>query len=290
MAISYPKRFTMIPELAHLALCLCLALAVLQACMPWLQRFLPHAQMHTRMLSVLQCMLLTLSFAGLLISYAVSDFSVLNVVLNSHTEKPFIYKLTGAWGNHEGSMLLWVWVLGFFGALVALLPTQNAPLRHTTLIVHSAILSGFLLFILLTSNPFIRVFPPPLNGEDLNPLLQDIGLALHPPLLYLGYVGFGIVFAFAMAGMKLRCLNAAFARIIHPWILFTWGCLTAGIGHGQLVGLPRARLGWLVVLGPRRKRIATTVAHWNGTAARQHATRKTRSMRKVGSTAGHSYV
>src|SRR5690606_33391985 len=146
--------------------------------------------------------LVALSFIALTVAYVQSDFSVINVWENSHSAKPMLYKVTGVWGNHEGSMLLWVLILTFFGALVALFG-RNLPeaLRANVLAVQGLIGAAFLFFILATSNPFTRLDPAPLEGRDLNPLLQDIGLAIHPPLLYLGYVGFSVCFSFAVAAL-----------------------------------------------------------------------------------------
>src|SRR5204862_2017730 len=141
-----------------------------------------------------------LAFGALVSAHVASDFSVVNVFENSHSLKPLIYKITGVWGNHEGSMLLWVLILALFGALVALFGT-NLPetLRALALGVQAWIAVAFYLFILMTSNPFLRFARPPAEGRDLNPVLQDIGLAIHPPMLYLGYVGFSIAFSFAIA-------------------------------------------------------------------------------------------
>src|SRR5215208_6633315 len=166
-------------------------------------------------LSVFACV--ALAFAALTASYTASDFSVLNVVENSHSAKPFIYKLSGVWGNHQGSMLLWILILSLFGGVVALArDAVPARLRANTLAVQGAITVAFLLFILVASNPFARVEPPPFEGQDLNPVLQDLGLAIHPPLLYVGYVGFSIIFAFAMAAL-------IDGRIAAAWIFLTLG-------------------------------------------------------------------
>jgi cytochrome c-type biogenesis protein CcmF len=163
-----------------------------------------------------------------------SDFSVLNVVQNSHTLKPMLYKIAGVWGNHEGSLLLWVLILALFGAAVALFGSNLPPaFRSRVLAVQAMIAVGFYLFILLTSNPFERVFPPPLNGRDLNPLLQDFGLAIHPPMLYLGYVGFSIAFSFAIAALIEGRVDAAWARWVRPWTLAAWMFLTGGIALGS---------------------------------------------------------
>ena len=185
----------MIPELGHYALVLAFALALIQSTVPII-----GARMNDPALSVAgptalaQFIFVALSFAALITSYVTSDFSVATPE-NSHSAMPLVYKFTSAWGNHEGSMLLWVLILAAFGALVALFG-NNLPvtLKANVLAVQSWIAAAFFLFILLTSNPFARLPDPPLEGRDLNPLLQDLGLAIHPPLLYLGYVGFSISF------------------------------------------------------------------------------------------------
>jgi cytochrome c-type biogenesis protein CcmF len=233
----------MIPELGHAALCLSLSVALLLMLLPLVSRLTGSTLYFlSKPLATILFMLISSSFVALMYSYAISDFTVLNVIENSHTLKPMIYKITGTWGNHEGSMLLWVWVLALFGFLVAFKRYADRALQSLTLCAHGAITSGFLFFILLTSNPFIRVFPPPADGEDLNPLLQDIGLAMHPPMLYVGYVGFGIVFAHAIAGMWQKRIDNAWAVAVHPWILITWATLTAGIGLGSWWAY--RELGW----------------------------------------------
>ena len=191
----------MIPELGQLSLSLALLLSVMQGCLPLVAKInAPHGLMHlSKTFAVLTFLMLTAAFAALIQVYVTSDFSVLNVVLNSHTAKPLLYKIVGAWGNHEGSMMLWIWVLSACGFLVAFLPASDRDLKYMTLSVLGLIAFGFLAFILFTSNPFLRVFPIPPEGEDLNPILQDIGLAFHPPTLYVGYVGFGIVFEIGRA-------------------------------------------------------------------------------------------
>jgi len=234
----------MIPELGQLCLVMALLLSLLQASVPLMQRLCGIHRISglVRPLATLVFMLIATSFAALIHAYAFSDFSVLNVVLNSHTAKPLLYKIVGAWGNHEGSMLLWMLVLAGCGFLVAYARTRDTVLQHATLAVLGAVSSGFLAFILFTSNPFLRVWPIPANGEDLNPLLQDIGLALHPPTLYVGYVGFGIVFAYAVAGMLLNRIDREWARQVQPWILFPWAFLTLGIGAGAWWAY--RELGW----------------------------------------------
>ena len=183
------------------------------------------------------------AFAALTAAYVVSDFSVANVFENSHSAMPLIYKFTSVWGNHEGSMLLWVLILSLFGALVAVFGANlPATLRANVLAVQSWIAAAFYLFILATSNPFARLAPAPFEGRDLNPVLQDIGLAIHPPLLYLGYVGFSISFSFAIAALIEGKIDAAWARWVRPWTLAAWCFLTAGIAMGSYWAY--YELGW----------------------------------------------
>jgi cytochrome c-type biogenesis protein CcmF len=163
-----------------------------------------------------------------------SDFSVVNVAENSHSAMPLIYKFSGIWGNHEGSMLLWALILAIFGAIVAVFGQRLPPrLRADALSVQGLIGAAFLGFIIATSNPFTRLFPAPLEGESLNPILQDPGLAIHPPLLYLGYVGFSIVFSFAVAALIEGRIDAAWARFVRPFALIAWCFLTLGIAMGS---------------------------------------------------------
>ncbi|MBN8964583.1 MAG: heme lyase CcmF/NrfE family subunit [Rhizobiales bacterium] len=186
---------------------------------------------------------IAVSFAALTACYAASDFSVANVFENSHSAMPEIYKFTSVWGNHEGSMLLWVLILSLFGALVvAFGGNLPATLKANVLAVQSWIASAFYLFILVTSNPFLRLSPAPYEGRDLNPILQDFGLAVHPPLLYLGYVGFSISFSFAVAALIEGRIDAAWARWVRPWTLAAWMCLTLGIAMGSYWAY--YELGW----------------------------------------------
>jgi len=235
----------MIVEIGHFALILAFAVAVFQACVPvWgalrhdgvLVRLAPRA-------ALLQFALVALAFASLTQAYLTSDFSVANVFQNSHTLKPFIYKWSGVWGNHEGSMLLWVLILALFGAAVALF-SRRLPddMLGVTLAVQSTIAAAFMAFLIFTSNPFLRLANPPFEGRDLNPVLQDPGLAVHPPLLYLGYVGFSIVFSFAAAALILGRVDAAFARMVRPWTLVAWIALTLGIAMGSYWAY--YELGW----------------------------------------------
>jgi cytochrome c-type biogenesis protein CcmF len=226
----------MIPEIGHFALVLALFVALTQSIVPligaargdaaWMNVAKPAA--------ILQFMLVSTAFFALMICYITSDFSVINVVQNSHTDKPLLYKIAGVWGNHEGSMLLWIFILAIYGAAVAIF-SENLPaaFRARVLSVQAMISTGFILFILFTSNPFLRVDPAPTNGEGLNPLLQDPGLAFHPPFLYLGYVGFSMAFSFAIAALIEGKIDSLWARYARPWILAAWCFLTFGIAMGS---------------------------------------------------------
>lgn len=181
-----------------------------------------------------QFALLLISFIALTYAFVVSDFSVRLVTANSHTDKPMLYKVSGVWGNHEGSMLLWCLILALFGALVALFGS-NLPdrLRARVLGVQASIGVAFLSFLIFTSNPFLRLAFPPMNGQDLNPLLQDPGLAFHPPFLYVGYVGLSTSFSFAVAALLEGRVDAAWGRWVRPWTLLSWLNLTIGIALGS---------------------------------------------------------
>lgn len=223
-------------EIGSFALCAALAVAMFSAIMPAIGVFRSDNRLIAAAtpLAHLIFVLVLISFASLIHAYIVSDFSVLNVVQNSHSEKPLLYKITGVWGNHEGSMLLWVFIITFFSSLIAFFGS-NLPenLKALILSTQAWITSAFLLFILFTSNPFIRVSPPALQGRDLNPILQDIGLAIHPPLLYLGYVGFSVCFSFAIAALIDGRVDASWARWVRPWTLVSWIFLTGGIMVGS---------------------------------------------------------
>ena len=185
-------------------------------------------------LRVIQFLLTALAFAALTTAFVASDFSVSLVAANSHAAKPMLYKVTGVWGNHEGSMLLWVLILAAFGAAAALFG-RDLPLRlkARVLSVQSLIGCAFFAFILFSSNPFERLASPPFQGGDLNPLLQDPGLAFHPPFLYLGYVGLSMSFSFAVAALIEGKIDAAWARWVRPWTLASWMFLTIGIALGS---------------------------------------------------------
>ena len=232
-------------EAGHFALVLAFALSLAQCVLPfWGARTGNERLMATGgPTAVATFLFVALSFLALVSAYVSSDFSVQNVWENSHSLKPMLYKVTGTWGNHEGSMLLWVLILTLFGATVAAFG-RNLPasLRANVLAVQGLIGTAFLLFILATSNPFARLDPAPIEGQDLNPVLQDIGLAIHPPLLYLGYVGFSVCFSFAIAALIDGRIDAAWARWVRPWTLAAWLFLTGGIAMGSYWAY--YELGW----------------------------------------------
>jgi len=226
----------MIAESGHYALVLALALALVQASVPMVgaRKNDPVLMAVAGPTAVGQFCFIAIAFAALTMCYVRSDFSVVNVFENSHSAKPLVYKLSGVWGNHEGSMLLWILILSVFGALVALFGGNlPARLKANVLAVQSSIAVAFILFILVTSNPFLRIPDAPLEGRDLNPILQDPGLAIHPPLLYLGYVGLSISFSFAIAALIDGRIDAAWARWVRPWTLLAWMFLTLGIAMGS---------------------------------------------------------
>ncbi|PWE79686.1 cytochrome C biogenesis protein CcmF [Bradyrhizobium sp. SUTN9-2] len=235
----------MIAESGHYALVLALALALIQSVVPLIGARLGDAALMNvaRSTALAQLLFVGASFTALVMLHVNSDFSVANVYENSHSMKPLLYKITGVWGNHEGSMLLWVLILALFGGLVASFG-NNLPLslRAHVLAVQAWVASAFYLFILMTSNPFLRIASPPIEGRDLNPVLQDIGLAVHPPMLYLGYVGFSISFSFAIAALMEGRIDAAWARWVRPWTLVAWIFLTLGIAMGSYWAY--YELGW----------------------------------------------
>ncbi len=226
----------MIVELGHFALILAFVVAIVQTVVPmvgatkgwrgWMDVAEPAASA--------QFLLTAAAFAALTYAFVTSDFSLQLVVANSHTDKPLLYKISGVWGNHEGSMLLWVLILTLFGACASWFGGGLPPgLRARVLSIQAAIAVAFFAFILFTSNPFLRLEVPPMNGQDLNPLLQDPGLAFHPPFLYLGYVGLSMSFSFAVAALIEGRVDAAWARWVRPWTLAAWLFLTIGIALGS---------------------------------------------------------
>ncbi len=235
----------MIAELGHYALMLALGLALIQGTMPIFGTRSGDVVLASMAspIALAQFVFVALAFGALAVCYVTSDFSVMNVYENSNSGMPLLYRLTSIWGNHEGSMMLWVFILALFGALVAAFG-GNLPmvLKANALGVQAWIAAAFQLFILTTSNPFLRLADAPFEGRDLNPILQDPGLAFHPPLLYLGYVGFSIAFSFAIAALIEGRIDAAWARWVRPWVLGAWMCLTLGIAGGSYWAY--YELGW----------------------------------------------
>ncbi len=226
----------MITELGHFALALALIVALIQATVPMIgaQKNDPALMAIARPAALAQFGLIGFSFAALIHAFVTNDFSVVGAYENSHTAQPLFYKIAGAWGNHEGSMVLWITILALFGASVAVFGENLPPaLRARALSVQAMITVGFIAFILFTSNPFLRLVPAPLEGVGLNPLLQHPGMAIHPPMLYSGYVGFSMAFSFAIAALIEGRVDAAWARWVRPWTLAAWVLLTCGIGLGS---------------------------------------------------------
>ena len=226
----------MIVEFGHFALILALLVATVQLVVPAFGASLRDERMMrvAEPAAVSQVFLIAIAFFALMYAYVTSDFSVANVAANSHSTKPLIYKMSGVWGNHEGSMLLWVLILALFGAAVAVFGNNLPPtLKARVLSVQASIAVAFLLFSLLTSNPFVRLVPAPSDGNGLNPILQDPALSFHPPFLYTGYVGFSIAFSFAIAALIEGRIDAAWARWVRPWTLAAWMFLTIGIAMGS---------------------------------------------------------
>lgn len=232
-------------EFGHFCLIVALLVALVQAALPlagavtgrtrWMEMARPAAR--------LQGSLVLMAFVSLAWAFVDNDFSVRYVAANSNTALPLAYRLTAVWGSHEGSMLLWTLMLGGWSAAVSLF-SRRLPLDMVARVlgVMGAISAGFLLFLLFASNPFVRLLPPPMEGRDLNPLLQDPGMVLHPPLLYMGYVGFSVSFAFAVAALLSGTFDAAWARWTRPWTIAAWAFLTLGIMLGSAWAY--YELGW----------------------------------------------
>ncbi len=235
----------MIPELGQLALSLALVVALVQGTLPlagaargdtaWMAVARPAAQA--------QALLIAFAFGCLVYSFAVNDFSVQYVASHSNSALPLHYRISGAWGGHEGSFLLWCSMLGLWMFAVTLF-SAHLPEEMTARVlgVLGLLSAGFLAFMLFTSNPFERLFPAPADGRDLNPLLQDPGMVIHPPMLYMGYVGFSVAYAFAVAALLSGRLDAAWARWSRPWTTVAWAFLTLGIALGS--GWAYYELGW----------------------------------------------
>ncbi|MCG8325433.1 MAG: heme lyase CcmF/NrfE family subunit [Thiotrichales bacterium] len=226
----------MIPELGHFALILALAVTIVQAVIPGMGLiYRRHDWMRVAgPATCLQFVLVLFAYAILTYAFIVHDFSVLYVANTSNSALPLIYRISGVWGAHEGSLLLWVLILSGWSALLAVISKRYpADIAAGVISVLGFISIGFLLFTLFTSNPFLRHLPAPADGADLNPLLQDPVMAIHPPMLYMGYVGFAIPFAFAITALVQGKLDMAWARWIRPWAIMAWVCLTAGITLGS---------------------------------------------------------
>ncbi|HWF64786.1 MAG TPA: cytochrome c biogenesis protein CcsA, partial [Rhizomicrobium sp.] len=226
----------MLGELGQLALCFALALSLVMAGAGLMGAKAGgiHVELARRVATASALGLLVfvgLAFGTLVTAFVTSDFSIADVANNSHTLKPLIYKITGVWGNHEGSMLLWVLVLSLYAGAVAFLQRGGERLTSAALGVQGLLAAAFLLFILFTSNPFLRIDPAPFEGAGLNPLLQDPGLAIHPPMLYAGYVGLSASFSYAAAALLVG--EDGWARAARPFMLIAWMALTCGIALGS---------------------------------------------------------
>ena len=235
----------MIIELGHFCLALALSVAILQFILPIIGiRLKSNRCLNTSIYSsYIFFFLVLLSFSALAWAYISSDFSLMLVAQNSHSQKPLIYKITGVWGNHEGSLMLWILVLSIYSMALSLLG-KKLPLRIKSIVlsVQGLIAVAFTSFILMTSNPFLRLLPPRLEGEGFNPILQDIGLAIHPPFLYLGYVGLSITFSFAIAALILKQVDSIWIKWVRPWAMMSWIFLTIGIALGSWWAY--RELGW----------------------------------------------
>ena len=228
----------MIPEIGNLFLYLACAISGLIVFTPIIK---PNLKL-LRYLWLSNFIFLAGSLLCLIYSFIISDFSVLCVVNNSHILKPLIYRISAAWGNHEGSMLLWLSSIAFFSLLFAFFSKGNEQQIVSILAVQGLLVLLFLLYVISVSSPFIRIFPAPLNGLGLNPILQDVGLSLHPPILYLGYVGFSLAFSAAIAGLLTLQIDKNWARLIQPWVLMSWAFLSLGVTLGSWWAY--RELGW----------------------------------------------
>lgn len=235
----------MFPETGQMALALALAVSLAQGLIPLIGSHRDQTRwMHfADRAAIAQALLLIYAFGVLTYAFITSDFSVKLAASHSHSAKPLAYKISGVWANHEGSILLWVLILAVFGAAIPIFgKTLPLSLRSRAIAVQGLISSGFLAFLIFTSNPFERLFPVPIEGQGLNPILQDPGLAIHPPLLYIGYVGFSVAFSFAVAALLEGRVDAVWARWLRPWVLVAWSFLTLGITIGSVWAY--YELGW----------------------------------------------
>ena len=230
----------MIPELGHFALILAALVTLFQGVFPLAGTLVRDTRLQTqwqataRPAALLSLALVAFAFACLAASFLRNDFSVVYVAQHSNSLLPKPYQFAAVWGGHEGSLLLWVLMLTLWAGLVALF-SRRLPLDMVARVlgVLGLVAVGFIAFILVTSNPFNRLLPAAVDGRDLNPLLQDPGLVIHPPMLYMGYVGFAVAFAFAIAALLSGRMDAAWARWSRPWTVIAWTFLTAGIGLGS---------------------------------------------------------
>ncbi|MDR1828421.1 MAG: cytochrome c biogenesis protein CcsA, partial [Methylobacteriaceae bacterium] len=235
----------MVVEFGHFALALALGVALIQCAAPLSGLALRDMRLMALAApaAILTFLMLVVAWAALTHAFIASDFSVAAVAQNSHSAKALMYRISGVWAGHEGSMLLWVLCLGGYGAALAGAGgTAPTRLRSLAIGVEGLLTAVFSAYILLFSNPFLRVVPPPEDGAGLNPILEDPGLAFHPPLLYLGYVGFSVTFAFAVAALMSNRVDALWARVVRPWTLGAWVFLTLGIGVGSFWAY--YELGW----------------------------------------------
>jgi cytochrome c-type biogenesis protein CcmF len=231
-------------ELGHFALILAFAIALGQTLIGFaFWRSGLRAALFVQQAAVLEFLLIAIAFASLIQAFVTSDFSLALAYENSHSQMPLIFKVTSVWGNHEGSVLLWILILVAFGASVAMFGRRlPRDLQTLVLAVQGLIGAAFMGYAIFTSSPFARLSPAPLEGRDLNPILQDFGLAVHPPMLYTGYVGFSICFSFAVAALISGRIDAAWARWVRPWALASWVFLTLGIAMGSYWAY--YELGW----------------------------------------------
>ena len=235
----------MIPEIGHLALIIAFVLALLQCVLPIWGAQVGNYQLMAvaRPTATLQLLFVSIAYCALIFSFINNDFSVLNVVENSNSSLPTIYRICASWGSHEGSILLWALMLAGWSCAVAIFSKHlPQPVLARTLGVMGFISVGTILFTLVTSNPFVRLLPAAANGRDLNPLLQDPGMIIHPPMLYMGYVGSSVVFSLAIAALLSGKLDTAWARWSRPWITLSWCFLTVGIALGSAWAY--YELGW----------------------------------------------
>jgi cytochrome c-type biogenesis protein CcmF len=235
----------MTAEIGHFALIVALVMSIVQTCATFwgAWRVDPVLMAFGRAATLLQTLFVVTAFGALAAAYMSKDFSVALVAQHSNSAQPLVYRFAATWGSHEGSMLLWILILALYGGAIAFFGRSlRETLQARVLGVQGVVGTAFLSFLLFTSNPFLRLDPAPLEGTELNPLLQDPGLVFHPPMLYLGYVGFSVAFAFAIAALIEGRVDAAWARWVRPWVLAAWICLTIGITMGSLWAY--YELGW----------------------------------------------